>query len=127
VVEERLEDPLLRGLAHAHARVRNRYPHESAGLDAVGIPIGLLEGDVFDVDVDVAPAGHGLPGIEKQVDHDLLDLAAVHLDGIHTRAGAEPDTDVFSGALEHLHRVPHQVLDAGGQHLVFAPRAKPRS
>lgn len=95
--EEGLEDAVDRGLVHAGAGVRHAQPHVPARLQAG--PAGGVGGvhvDVGRVDPELAAAWHRVPGVDGQVDQNLLDLARVRLDGPQILAGDDVEVDVLA-------------------------------
>ena len=92
--------------------------HVVAGDEArVGGAVGLVEGDVFRLDGDLAHAGDGVPGVDAKVGQNLVDLGGVHLDRPQARARHPDEIDVLADQppqhLEHARHGVVQVQDLG--------------
>jgi hypothetical protein len=78
--EERLEQPGLGFVAHAHARVGNHQADVSAGGDErMRCNVFRGELDVGGLQQELASVGHGVAGIYDEIHDNLLNLRAVHL------------------------------------------------
>ena len=85
--EERLEHPRLGLLAHPLAGVGDGQQHILAGRDVSGVAcIGLVEHGVGDLHRQPPAAGHGVPGVEGQVQERALHLRRIG-DGVPQAAG----------------------------------------
>ena len=86
--------------------------------------VGDVELDVGGLDGDAAAAGHGVAGVHRQVEKDLLQLTGVHLDQPGAGAGGDDALDVLADqAAEHLFGVGNggvEVDDLGHDHLSAA-------
>jgi hypothetical protein len=65
--------------AHALAGVTDGEHHVGAGYGGMVPGIGLVERGIGGFHRQAADFGNGIARIDRQVDDDLLDLAAVHL------------------------------------------------
>ncbi len=123
--EERLEDAGERGRVHARAVVLDGEDDPRARLDDLAADLEVAD-DVLGAraDGDVAPVGHGVAGVDREVEEHLLELARVDEDDRRGRFEARAQLDVLADqAAQHLLEARHdlvQVDDAGLQHLAAA-------
>ena len=90
---------------------------------------GSLSGQlqVLRVDGDLAAMGHGLPGIDQEVEQHLLDLGAVDLHRPELRFQNGEQGDLLARAPEQFDRVPDQLVQVGWPASYLPPRASPSS
>ena len=58
---------LFRQLPHADAAIGDGHLHITSGFHLAAVGILLGQGHIFRLDVQIAPAGHGLPSIDENV------------------------------------------------------------
>jgi hypothetical protein len=124
--EEGLEDPRLHVLGHSRAAVGHREKHVATH---VGIPmqsqVARVEHDFLRLDGEASPPGHGVAGVDGQVEHDLLELAGIDLDP--TQRGEEQggEHDVLANqAPEHGLHAADYLVDVEHSRLEYLPAAE---
>jgi hypothetical protein len=74
----------------------------------------LVDGEVACVDAERAAAGHGVPGVDRQVDRDLFDLTGIGDDGPELRCRVDvgpymiaerPPQERRDAAINREHRI----------------------
>ena len=121
--KERFKNVIQSLVVHAQAVIGN--PHEDIGAgDEVRLfpGIGLIKSDIGSGDDEFAALGHGVPGVDRQVQDDLFHLAGVSLDDRQHRFEIEKEFDVFTDeAAQHLFQItddPVEIELLGLQHLL---------
>ena len=104
--EERLEDPCEHLGRHAGAGVRHGQHHVVAGRH-LGVParVVLVQHLVGNLDRQPAAAGHGVAGVQGEVQQRALDLRRVGHGGPQARRVHDADLDVL--AQRPLQQVRH--------------------
>ena len=102
--EERLEDPGPRLISHPDAGVAHRQQREPTRHGRpVGSRIELPQLDRRGLQGQLAALRHGIPGVDRKVHDDLLELAGVDLDCGRRLAQHRNQLHVLADqALEHL-------------------------
>ena len=95
--EERLEDPLQRFAAHPGAGIGDRQQHEFA-RPAIGDAqrFGGGDGGILQAEREPAAVGHRVAGIDRHVEHDLLNLAGVGHCLPEISARSRSEREIFS-------------------------------
>ena len=122
--EEGLEEVGLDLLVHAHAGIGHRQHHVGsrhqeqlgAGLGAVELHVGGLQGQL-------PAAGHGVPGVEREVQDHLLELARIAMTS--PRWGSRTVTSSMSSRMRRrsilsMSETGVEIERLGGQHLLAA-------
>ena len=128
--EERFENLLHHIGRNASACVRQLDEDILAHLHAAIIQLrNLVRLDIAGPDSDRATFGHGIPGIDRQIDQHLLELAEIGLDRPQIAAefelqldiGADQPVDKHAQVPNHIghrqHSRPHRLLAREGQKL----------
>ena len=91
--EERLEGLAPHLFRHARPGVGDGDQHIAAGAD-LGVHLGIVgvEADKADVDGELAPAGHGVAGVDSEIEHCVLQLGRV--DHRRARLGRNGDLEL---------------------------------
>ena len=111
-LEERLEDSSQGLPVHAHSGIAHRQRHIRTGSHVDRTVVGVVQLNVPGLDAQLAPFRHGVPGVDREVHDDLLDLAAIRLDA--TEAGLElrHELDVLANeSCEHLVHLEHDLVE----------------
>ena len=116
--EEWLEHAQASGGIHSRPGVLHRDPHVVAGLQSPSLCALLRERHVGGFDLEPTAVGHGLPRIDVQVEHHLLELRAVHVDRPQIRIEAAEDSDFLLGAAEDGQGCVEQSAEVGGLQVV---------
>ena len=101
---EGLENPCLRRLVHSATRVGDGEHHVVTRLRRqVVARVRLVQSDVRSLDCQHASRGHRIPGVDYEVQDDLLDVTRVRLDPSDRLLGEGDQLHVLSDEpLEHL-------------------------
>ena len=104
--EDRFEEVRTDVVGHAGPGVRNGQGHIVAGSHfRMGRAVFVADVQIRGLDDKPSPVGHGVPGVDGQVDQQLLNLAWVRLDDIQTLAKLRHDLDVLAEETpQHLDR-----------------------
>jgi len=107
--EKRLEYALLDGRRHARPRVAHGQQHVFPRRDRrTRLAFRRADLDIRGLDVEFAAARHGVRGVDGEIEHDLLDLAAIREDG---RAGGDADHVQIDVRADHPAQQFFQVVD----------------
>ncbi len=78
--EEGLENPALRLLIHPLSAVRDGYLHVVSRFHEGFCLFLVADHRPGSFDIEIAPSGHRLPGVDEEIHEDLFHLRPVRLD-----------------------------------------------
>src|SRR5439155_19606164 len=119
--EKRFKDFLQHFRRDAHAGVAHRDDHARAGF-GLGMPARLrfLDLAVFGAQQQLAAAGHGVAGIDAEVEQHLMDLRSVAASDPELRLHVFLELDVFGERFAHYRfSVADQVFELDDLVLAF--------
>ena len=110
--EQGLEDACPDIGGHADAGVADGQQDIGAGAGVIGLGIGFVERDIVGHDGEPAAFGHGVAGVDGQVQDHLLHLPRIDLDRFQCRGEDGGQQDVVADqAAQHLLRVAHSDVE----------------
>ena len=126
--EERFEHLLLSLCIQALTAVRNTQQHVGAWQDLlrIGAHLVLTQLDLGSLQVELAAAGHGVAGIDHQIDDNSLDLQSVRGDSSDTLISGEGQIDIRGQeSAQHRFGLADNIVEVeklGCKHLLPAER-----
>ena len=113
--KERIESAVQGGGVHALPRVAHREQHVWSGAhENVGLEAGvfLSQGDLAGLHGQPPAVGHRIPGVEREIEQHLLDLASVRADRFDRGSWTQLQDAIFAqSATEHRSKVAHDRIE----------------